>query len=302
MTIRLRRSLVPILTATLISAWPAAADETTPLPCPADAEKQLVTQLVSVQGGQADTINTAYSFASAAREQCADNSLVLGLATEILVNIASTLSQSGSGQAAGVWKQALAAASEQDAAPVHDDVSVSWENGTAITLTDADARSSIDGMLETHIAKTLAAYSMERQMEGAYITDAPAACPYPSSDGARAVHEAKGLVGGIIEFARGMSYYDGVLARLDQLQGVCTGQALPLIEENARAHMELATVIGQDWDEAEGSCIAGEGKALIGKYRTLAGDTPDEGTANVLAKLTAWEHQLDLYTQVSCKR
>lgn len=300
---RLRSGIPPLFLGFLAAILPAAAEETPPAACPANVEKLMVERLVPLQNGQTDGLNAAYAMANAARGQCADNSLALTLSVEMLTRIAVVLSQSGSPDADTVWKEAYTAAMEQDAAPVHADVALSWETGPEITLTDAQARATADSLLEANIAPVIAGYAMSAGNFGDSLEVPLTDCPYLAAGQQRAVLEAKGLVKGITENASAYAEPDSVLARLETLRKTCTAQAPALTEQTIRAYVEFADMLDRDDNTARlATCMADDAVSRIAEYRDLVRDKLDDPTTAVLAKMTVWQNRLQTHHTLSCQR
>lgn len=283
--------------------WPAVAEETAPAPCPFNVEKLMVEQLIPLQNGQTDGLNTAYAMAKAARVQCADNSLALTLSVEMLTRIAVLLSQTGSPDADTVWKDAYSAAMEQHAAPVHADVPLAWENDTEVMLTDTQARATADSLLEENIAPVIAGYAMSVGNFGDSLEVPLTECPYSAADQQRAVLEAKGLVKGITENASPYAEPDSVLARLETLRKTCTAQAPALTEQTIRAYIEFADMLDQHDDTARlATCMADDAVSRIAEYRDLVRNKLDDPTISLLAKMTTWQNRLQTHHSLSCQR
>lgn len=298
----LRHQFLGLWLAAIFVLPSAPAEEAPPAACPDNAEKVMIGNLVPLQNGQTDGLNQAYANANAVRTRCADNSLAMGLSANILTQIAILLSQSGSADDATVWQEAYVAAIEQDAAPAHDDLALSWENGTGITLTDAEMRATVDTMMEANIAPVIAGFAMQRSSFGSLLTTDLSACPYTADDQSRAVLEAKGLVDGVAQNGSSYSEPGAVLTRLDNLREACTAQAPALTEQTVRAYVEFADALDEDMTAPMASCTANDAIARIADYRALVGDAADAPTRAVLAKMTTWENRLKTHHVIACKR
>jgi hypothetical protein len=299
---RLRHQFLGLWLAAIFVLPSASAEEATPAACPDNAEKVMIGNLVPLQNGQTDGLNQAYANANAVRTRCADNSLAVGLSANILTQIAILLSQSGSADDATVWQEAYVAAIEQDAAPAHDDLALSWENGTEITLTDAEMRATVDTMMEANIAPAIAGFAMQHSSFGSLLTTDLSACPYTADNQSRAVLESKGLVDGVAQDASSYSEPGPVLTRLDNLRKACTAQAPALSEQAVRAYVEFADALDEDMTAPMASCMADDAIARIADYRALVGDAADAPTRAELAKMTTWENRLKTHHVIACKR
>lgn len=298
----LRYQFLGLSLAAMLFLPPASAEEDAPAACPDNAEKVLIRNLAPLQNGQTDGLSQAYANANAVRTRCADNSLATGLSVNILAQIAILLGQSASTDASNVGREAYIAAIEQDSAPAHADLTLSWENGTGITLTDADIRTTVDAIMETNIAPVIAGFAMQRSSFGSLLTTDLSACPYTADNQSRAVREAKGLADGVAQNASSWSEPGPVLARLDNLREACTAQAPALTEQTVRAYVEFADALDEDITAPMASCMANDAIARIADYRALVGDAADAPTRAVLTKMTAWENRLKTHHVVSCKR
>jgi hypothetical protein len=302
MPMHLRYQFLGLSLAAALFLPPASAEESAPAACPDNAEKVLIQNLAPLQNGQTDGLNQAYANANAVRTRCADNSLATGLSVNILAQIAILLSQSGSTDASNVWREAYIAAIEQDSAPAHADLTLSWENGTGITLTDADMRTTVDAIMETDIAPAIAAFAMQRSSFGSVLTNDLTVCPYPSANQSRAVREAKGLADGVAQDASSYSEPGAVLTRLDNLRKACTAQAPALTEQTVRAYVEFADALDEDLTAPLASCMADDAIARIAEYRDMVGDAADAPTRAVLTKMATWEKRLKTHHVIACKR
>jgi len=298
----LRHQFLGLWLAAIFVLPSASAEEAPPAACPDNAEKVMIGNLVPLQNGQTDGLNTAYAMARAARVQCADNSLALALSIEMLTRIAILLSQSGSPDADTVWKEAYTAAMEQDPAPVHSDVTLSCENDTEFTLTDAQAHATVDSLLEENIAPVIAGYAMGVGNFGDSLEVPLVDCPYSAADQQRAVLEAKGLVKGITENASTYAEPDSVLARLEVLRKTCTAQAPALTEQTIRAYIEFADMLDNEVSAQLATCMADDAVTRIAEYRALVRDKLDDPTISLLAKMTTWENRLKTHHVIACKR
>jgi hypothetical protein len=299
---RLRHQFLGLSLAAMLVLPPASAEEATPAACPDNAEKVLIRNLVALQNGQTDGLNQAYANANAVRTRCVDNSLAVGLSANILTQIAILLSQSESADALKVWQEAYTAAIEQDSAPAHADLALSWENGTEITLTDAEMRGTVDTMMEANIAPVIASFAMQRSSFASLLTTDLTACPYAADNQSRAVREAKGLADGVTQDASGYSEPGPVLTRLENLRQACPAQAIALTEQAVRAHVEFADALDEDMTAPMASCMANDAITRIADYRALAADAADEATRATLTKMATWEKRLKTHHVIACKR
>ena len=77
-----------------------------------------------LQAGAYESLDPPYSIAAGARRDCQDNAVALGLAVDVLVQIAIIASNTGNAEGPRLWAEAHATVLEQDRATQRRDVKV----------------------------------------------------------------------------------------------------------------------------------------------------------------------------------
>ncbi|MEQ3745458.1 MAG: hypothetical protein ABNH53_04395 [Henriciella sp.] len=186
--------------------------------CPETAEQALFNMKMADQAGQVSSVQDAYNLTNAAFERCPDRSEVQGLASELLVRIASAVTDKE--VKFTLWSKAYAAAvNNHNAFNGGISPTVTFGNGNVRTLYPY---ATVSNIMANHISQQLLEFALHGQVHPIFNPEPLTACPYNRQQN-RVRDEGLGL-----RHAGARFYHQGgaqlALDRLKRLHTVCDEQ------------------------------------------------------------------------------